>query len=647
MSAIGAIFNLNQRPFADDHDLRDLAALWQALSKWGPDGGRVTTTDSAGFCYQAFNTTRESRLEQQPLVARNGCMLIADARLDNRDELFAATRQLLGNTSAHQVTDAEYLLAAYQGWGAEFARQVVGDYAIVIYDPSTRRLLLCRDHIGARPLYYHLSNERLIVSSQLAPLVDLFGISREISEEYVAGCMSRGPRVGLTPYKHIHAVQPAHILLATEAGDLIEKRYWQLEPGREIRLGNDAEYEEAFRYHLGQAVRAPLRTDRPVMIELSGGLDSSTIACVADEAIRKKETQTDRFDTVSYVYDESPTSDESQFIRYVEEQLGRSGIHVRNEDVSLLPPADENLDIITPNPVLCSFGYHAALCRLMKANGSRTLLAGVGGDQILGASYDPYPLLGDLLVQGKLSSLHRELRLWSQTLNKPYVSLLWQKTLVPVLPRTLQPYCRRAAMNKIPSWFNAAFVARTGIRERELPPTDPFGFSLPSDIDRSISYLSVIKNISPCHRRELAPLNSSYPFMHRPLIEFMQAIPFAQFLRPRENRSLMRRALRDILPEKIARRKTKGDPSEGLARTIAHEVRAVRSLFTDSRVCAYGFMDSTPLLAAIDRAKNGLELFAGALLTAIVLEFWLRALEKRPATKDYTTDLDLRRIAVA
>jgi asparagine synthase (glutamine-hydrolysing) len=190
-------------------------------------------------------------------------------------------------------------------------------------------------------------------------------------------------------------------------------------------------------------------------------------------------------------------------------------------------------------------------------------------------------------------------------------------------------------------------VARTGIRERELPPTDPFGFSLPSDIDRSISYLSVIKNISPCHRRELAPLNSSYPFMHRPLIEFMQAIPFAQFLRPRENRSLMRRALRDILPEKIARRKTKGDPSEGLARTIAHEVRAVRSLFTDSRVCAYGFMDSTPLLAAIDRAKNGLELFAGALLTAIVLEFWLRALEKRPATKDYTTDLDLRRIAVA
>lgn len=647
MSAIGAIFNLNQRPFDRDDDLRDLVALWQALSKWGPDGGRMVTADSVGLCYQAFNTSRESHFERQPLVARNGCLLVADVRLDNRQELFAATHHLLGNRASHQVTDADYLMAAYEHWGPEFARHVVGEYAIAIYDPQTRRLLLCRDHIGARPLYYHLSNDRLIVSSQLAPLVDLFGISREVSEEYVAGCMSRGPTVGLTPYKHIHGIKPAHILSANESGNLIEKRYWQLEPGREIRLRTDEEYEEAFRYHIRDAVRAPLRTDRPVMIEMSGGLDSSTIACLTAEAIGRNETQTERFDTVSYVYDESPTSDERQFIRCVEAHIGRSGIHVRDEDSSLLPPADENLDIVTPNPVLCSFGYHAALCDLMSENGARVLLSGVGGDQVMGANYDPYPLLGDLLLLRKPLDLHRALRLWSQTLNKPYLSLLWHKTIVPVLPRTLQPWGRRAAMKRVPAWFNADFVERTGIRERELPPTDPFGFSLPSDIDRSISYLSVINNISPCHRRELTCLNSSFPFMHRPLIEFMQAIPFEQFLRPRENRSLMRRAMRDVLPERIARRKTKGDPSEGLARTIAHELRAIRSLFTDSRVCAYGFMDSAPLLAAIDRARNGLEVYTGALLPTIALEFWLRALEQRPQTKDYATLRELPRIAVA
>jgi asparagine synthase (glutamine-hydrolysing) len=642
MSAIGAIFNFHQRPFTED-DLRDLTALWQALRKWGPDGGRIVTTDSLGFCYQAFNTNREARLERQPLVARDGRVLAADVRIDNREELFAATH----DTLAGAFTDADCLMAAHSRWGAKFPFRVVGEYAFALYDPRERRLILCRDHVGARPLYYHRNNDRLIVSSQLAPLVDLFGISRDLEEEYVAGCMSRGPRVGLTPYKHIHAVKPSHILTVTESGPVSEDRYWQLEPRREIRFRSDEEYEEAFRYHVRQAVQAPLRTDRPVMIELSGGLDSSTVACVAAESLRNQLTQTDRFDTVSYVYDESPTSDESKFINCVEERLGQTGIHVRDEDSSFLPPLEADLNVVMPNPMVCSFNYHAALCRLMEETGARVLLTGIGGDQILGASYDPYPLLADLLLTWKPKALHRELRLWSQTLDKPYISLLWQKTIVPVLPRPVQAWCKRDTTNRLPAWFNAEFVARTKLRERQLPTPDPFGFRLPSDVDRSRSYLSVIKSVSPCYRRELACLDSSHPFVHRPLVEFLQAIPFEQFLRPRENRSLMRRALSKVLPEKIARRKTKGDPSEGLARAIAREASMVRSYLTDARVCAYGFMDSAPLFAAIERAKHGLEQHAGALLLTISLEFWLRAIEKRPVAKDYVTAGEKPQLALA
>lgn len=642
MSAIGAIFNFHQRPFAED-DLRDLTALWHALRKWGPDRGRIVTTSTAGFCYQAFNTNREARLEQQPLVALDGRILAADVRIDNREELFAAIHGGLDGRS----TDADYLMAAHGRWGTTFPFHVVGEYAFVLYDPRERQLLLCRDHIGARPLYFHRNDDRLIVSSQLAPLVDLFGISLELDEEYVAGCMARGPRVGLTPYKHIHALKPAHLLIATDSGRLIEERYWRLEPGREIRFRTDGEYEEAFRYHLRKAVQAPLRTDRPVMIELSGGLDSSTVACVAAESIKNGQTQTTRFDTVSLVYDESPTSDERTFIDCVESHLGHAGIHVRDEDCNLLPPADAAFDAVTPNPVLCSSGYHAVLCRLMQETGARVLLTGVGGDQVLGSSYDPYPLLADLLAQRKPVALHRELRLWSQTLSKPYLSLLWHKAIVPVLPQRLQPWCRQEAMKKVPSWFNPDFVARTNLRQQKLAPLDPFGFSSPSEIDRSISYLSVVKSVSPCYRRELTCLDSSHPFLHRPLIEFLQAIPFEQFLRPGENRSLMRRALRDLLPEKIARRKTKGDPSEGLARAMAREVSTMRTLFTDARVCAYGFMDSAPLFAAIDRAKNGLEQYAGALLLTISLEFWLRALEQRPVAKDYATASITPQFAVA
>lgn len=632
MSAIGAIFNFHNRPFAEE-DLRDLSALWQGLRKWGPDGGRFVTSDSLGVCYQAFNTTRESLFEEQPLVARDGRILAADVRLDNRGELFAATHHLLGATR-ERATDADYVMAAHARWGAEFAFHLVGEYAIVLYDPRTQTVLLCRDHIGARPLYYHCNHDRLIVSSQLAPLLDVFDIARDIDEEYVAGRMSRGPAIGLTPYKQIHGVKPAHLLIATQAGELREQRYWQFDTEREIRFAQDEEYEEAFRFHLRDAVQAPLRTDRPVMIELSGGLDSSTIACIAADSIRKGETQTRRFETVSYIYDESPTSDESNFIECVENHINRTGIRVRDEDSSLFPPSNPDLDIVTPNPILCAFNYHEALCNLMRQTGARVLLTGIGGDQVTGASYDPYPELADLLVLRKPLALHRRLQLWGQTLNTPYFSLLWHKTIVPVLPRSVQPWCKQTA-KRMPPWFNPGFVARAGLLEKDLPPIDPFGFRLPSGRDQSISYISVVKNLSACHRRELSSLNTSHPYMHRPLIEFLQAIPFQQLLRPGENRSVMRRALRDVLPEKILRRKTKGNPSEGLARAMARECSALRSFVTDSRVCAYGFMDKPPLLEAIERAKNGLEVYAGALLMTISLEFWLRGLESRPAAKNY------------
>ena len=646
MSAIGAIFNFNNRPFAED-DLHDLAALWQSLSKWGPDGGRIVTADFFGVCYQAFNTNRESERERQPLVSEDGHVLAADVRIDNREELFVATHHALDQPTLPQTTDAELALAAARMWGADFPLHIVGEYAIVLYERRSNRLLLCRDHIGARPLYYHRDNDRLVVSSQLAPLLDVCGVSREIDEDYVAGCMSRGPTIGLTPYKHIHAVKPAHVVIATASGDLVERRFWKLDVDKEIRLKRDEDYEEAFRYHLRNAVHAPLRTNRPVMIELSGGLDSSTIACIAAEGIREQSVSTSRYDTVSYVYDESPTSDESKFIRCVEDHLGRTGIHVRDEDCALLPENVESLDIVSPNPILYSFGYHETLCRLMRENGARVLLTGVGGDQVLGSSYDPYPELADLLVLRKPIALHRRLRTWSQTLQKPYLSLFWQKTLGPVAPRRVQPLFRRAAMKRVPSWFNARFVARMKLRENELPPEDPFGFALPSGRDKAVSYLAVIKNVAPCHRREMTPLDSSYPFMHRPLIEFLQAIPFEQLLRPGENRSLMRRALRDVLPEKIVRRKTKGIPTEGLCRSVAREWKLLRALFANSRVSAYEFMDPAPLLAAIDRAKSGLELFTGALLTTISLEFWLRALEQRPAAKRNATLSGSTRAAVA
>jgi asparagine synthase (glutamine-hydrolysing) len=121
-------------------------------------------------------------------------------------------------------------------------------------------------------------------------------------------------------------------------------------------------------------------------------------------------------------------------------------------------------------------------------------------------------------------------------------------------------------------------------------------------------------------------------------VEFLQAIPLDQLMRPGENRVLMRRMLAGILPDEIVKRRTKGNPREAIFRAIARESERLRSAFQDSRLCARGYIDKEPLLAALDRAKHGYETHSAFLVQTISLEFWLRGLEKRDSlTKSLAT----------
>jgi asparagine synthase (glutamine-hydrolysing) len=138
-----------------------------------------------------------------------------------------------------------------------------------------------------------------------------------------------------------------------------------------------------------------------------------------------------------------------------------------------------------------------------------------------------------------------------------------------------------------------------------------------------------VKSISSCWRNEQFGIDVTYPYAHRPLVEFLQAIPLDQLMRPGENRVLMRCMLGGILPDEIAKRRTKGNPREAIFRAIARESGRLRSVFHDSRLCARGYIDKEPLLAALDRAKHGYETHSAFLVQTISLEFWLRGLEKR------------------
>src|SRR6266850_3905505 len=153
MSAIGGTYNFDGAPV----DERLLAVMRQTLSNRGPDGGGEFRSESMGTVYRAFHTNRESCLESQPFVSCKGHVLCWDGRLDNREELKTKLRIDFYNDQ----TDVAIVMASYLKWGIDFPSLIVGDFALSIWDPNSKALLLSRDPIGARMLYYHSTKDRI------------------------------------------------------------------------------------------------------------------------------------------------------------------------------------------------------------------------------------------------------------------------------------------------------------------------------------------------------------------------------------------------------------------------------------------------------------------------------------------------------
>ena len=620
MSALGGIYNFNDKPV----DERALIALGTALESHGPDGGEAVTSGAIGLVYRAFHTNRESRMERQPLISTERHILCWDGRLDNRTELIS----LLAAELHHNPEDAGIALAAYLKWGTDCLVRFIGDFALSLWDPQSRTLLLARDPVGPRPLYYHANNQRIVWSSELMPLLAVPDIDLEINDEYVAGFLARGVEVDVTPYKDIYAVPPGQAVVITD-GHVAARTFWQLNAATKIRYQSDQEYEEHFRALFREAVRCRLRVDGPVWATLSGGLDSSSIVCMADEILATEGVQATRVETVSYVYDAAATCDERKFIQCVEERRGATGHHLLDEDHPTLGALPDESQASFPDFLDCFVNRHRAMCAAMKDDGARVLLTGHGGDEMLCSGANPTPQFGDLLVEHRWRDLHRALNDWGRALKRPYLDLLWRDGVRPLLPPKLQLFCGVKPNFKLPPWFDKEFVAKMNMRERYLVSGNALEFPLPSARDQAMGFRTAMKMISKNSYRARGGIETSHPFLHRPLVEFLQAIPFEQRVRPGETRSLMRRSLKGLLPEAVLNRRGKRGPKEALYRAVMRNWPRLRPIFDDPLVCARGYMDAAQLRTALERVRHGCESNAFPILQTISLEFWLRALENR------------------
>lgn len=597
-----------------------LAKVRAMLSPYGPDGQGSYSDGGVDILYHAFHTTCESRSETQPHVCANGVVITWDGRLDNRDQLIG----MLDGAASTRSTDVFIISAAFERWGTGCISKLIGDWALSVWYPKDRELILAKDPIGTRHLYYTIEDDRVTWCTILEPLVEFARKALTLDEEYVAGALSFLPAVERTPFVDIRSV-PAACTVRINPTRISTATYWRFDPLKKIRYRTDAEYEEHFRTVFGQSVRRRLRSDAPVLAELSGGMDSSSIVCMADALGGPGSPNMPRLDTISYFNDSEPDWNERPYFTKVEQGRQHTGCHIAaTGSESLFPEYEQGAAPLTPWAAWKRTPMTVAFTRYLNSRRIHVVLSGIGGDEVLGGIPAPEPELGDLLLRVHILAFGRQIMRWALTRRQP----VWL-----LLARTLSPFLRcrgfRASRNKrLPTWIDPSFAKRqyaalTGY-EKRLKLTGPIpslqeNLTALDGLRRQVHCLALPSN--PCYEKR-------YPYLDRELLEFIYSVPRSQIVRPGQRRSLMRRSLAGIVPDQVLNRRRKAVVSRGPRAAIASQWKLVQQITEDMAIAACKYVERDSFRAAMSAAQQDASAPIVRLQQALVVEMWLRSLSR-------------------
>jgi asparagine synthase (glutamine-hydrolysing) len=642
MSAIIGIYYRDGRPVAES----TVATMLEALAHRGSDASRGWCGGAVGLGQVMLWTTPESTKEELPLIDDSSSLVItADARIDNRDELLS---ELYGSrVDGAGVSDSELILTGYQKWGRACVEKFVGDFAFVVWDPMNQRIFCARDHFGVRPFYYFLSDKMFVFATEVKALLCVPGVPRRLNELKVADFLAGiDEDKEITPYEQILRLPPAHSLEVEKNAHKL-KNYWSLNPSYELRLNSNQEYAEAFREQFCEAVHCRLRSAFPVGSMLSGGLDSSSITCVARN-LNVPSGQTLR--TFSAIYDNAKQSDERPFIKTVLAQNGVQPTYVRVDEST---PLTGFKDSRWNQDDFIASGNHfiqLALCRAASNQGVRVLLDGYDGDTTVshGTGY-----LIELARAKRWFKLGREswgyashfdnvrgsevfwwyLRRYVLDPNMPEaLKPSWRK--LRAIPRRLRPRSGKQRLTTFPRILNSDFARRIKLEERrqEMKKVRSKGTL---DNERQAHHSRLTWALITGAVESLNKIGGTFgieyrfPFFDKRLAEFCLSLPPEQKLDGGWNRVVMRRAMEGILPREVQWRGGKGDMTANFESGLRAERDQIEDLLMTQSELVAPYVEIGSVRAAYQRFIDDQagESDVLAVWRTVSLALWLRATE--------------------
>jgi len=493
-----------------------------------------------------------SELGWQPMSSRDERYhLVFNGEIYNYLELRRELQALGYCFRSH--SDTEVLLAAWAHWGPACLPRLVGMFAFAVLDSEEQSLHLVRDFFGIKPLYYCAFAEGVGFASEIALLLELPGVSRQV---YPKG-LYRYLRFGLTDdgartlFSDIRQLPAAHYLrLDLNNLQLAEpKRYWQPFLQNPFERSFE-EAAEAVRAQFLQNVRLHLRSDVPVGAALSGGLDSSAIVM----AMRQLEPDLE-LHTFTYVADNGIS--EEPWADLVGKAARVQAHKVRPSAQELVADLDHLVRVQGEPFGSTSIYAQYRVFRLAQEAGIKVMLDGQGADEIL-AGYAVYggARLASLVRQGRWLEALAFLR---KSRLEPALKETWKSALAFLLPPRLEPLARRLAGRELaPPWLNTAWFT-----ERNVPLASPrvaHGREvLRHELLQSLTETSLPKLLRYEDRNSMAhSIESRVPFLTPQLVELLLSLPEAYILSPQgQTKAVFRRAMQGLVPQAILDRRDK------------------------------------------------------------------------------------------
>ena len=528
----------------------ELRAMTGAMRHRGPDDEGVFVDGAVGLGNRRLKVIDLSPRGHQPMLSEDGRLAITyNGEIYNHVEL---RRELEGRGHVFRSrSDTEVLLRLYEERGEGMLDALNGMFAFALWDAPRRRLLLARDRLGIKPLYLAETREGIAFASEVRPLLGLLGHRPTVR----VAALDSYLRVGYVPapatlFAEIDKLPPATVL-SVEDGVATRRRWW--EPPREPRARvNPAEETEAVRALLRDAVRLQLRSDAPLGVFLSGGVDSSAIvALMRDLGVAEIRTFTAAFDF-------GPAFDETPFARLASRRFATHAEEVflgPAEFTAGVTPMVRQMEEPVADPAAIAL---AAIARRARES-VVVVLSGEGADEVFGG----YPVYGHMTLLERYRALPRPLRralgpalgalgpkwrkylhLASLPLERRYLglSLTDPTTLAALGP--LPPAGDEALAERLaPIWSRAG-----GDAVHRMALVDLLTW-LPDDLLVKADKMTMASSV------ELR-----VPFLDHRLVELGLSLPSALRIRRWSTKRLLRRALAPLLPPELVGRRKMGFP---------------------------------------------------------------------------------------